>query len=108
VSKGSLNRSNTRAYKDNYERLFGHSGSKIDGGRETVIIGSSHNSTKTGRPMRREHRSMAIHPSQVAEHNKLFPNIELKKNKGGFYMPITTSLQEAHKYAKARGFEDMN
>jgi hypothetical protein len=51
---------------------------------------------------------MAIHPSQVAEHNKLFPGIQLRKNEGGFFEPVTKSIQEAHRYAKVRGFEDMN
>jgi hypothetical protein len=51
---------------------------------------------------------MAIHPSQVAEHVKMYPSIKLEQTDGGFYAPVTSSIQEAHKYARARGFEDVN
>ncbi len=86
-----------------YERIFGHSCA-----RNTADVASSRTSCRFGRPVKRVHRSMAIHPSQVAEHVKMYPSIKLEQTDGGFYAPVTSSIQEAHKYARARGFEDVN
>ena len=57
---------------------------------------------KYGKPI--EMWSMAVHPSQVAEHRHLFPDI--KVTDGG--LPLITSLREKQDYMKARGWIDRN
>jgi hypothetical protein len=94
--------------EDSYERIFGHKSTRISGLRERIVYSNIDKTSTFGKPVQRSHMSMAIHPSQVAEHSKLFPNIQLKQNSGGFFEPVTKSVQEAHRYAKSRGFEDMN
>lgn len=51
-------------------------------------------------------RSMGMHPDQVAEHKKLFPNIDVEKTPGGYYAPVAHSLAEKRAILKARKWED--
>lgn len=53
-------------------------------------------------------RSLGFHPSQLAEHRKHFPNIEVTTVPGGMMAPVARSLAEKRRVLKDRGWTDRN